>query len=452
MSEYFLHYLWQYQFFNSLSLTTCSGESLQVLYPGIRNSNQGPDFNHSRILLDGIEWHGHVEIHLKSDDWMVHHHDRDKAYDAVILHVVWEHTIEITRTDASVIPVLELKKLVDPVFIDKYKSFQNSGIQLPCQYYLHELPNVYVEDMKGKVVVERIQRKATKVLEMVSDNNNHWEESFWQLMARNFGFKLNDEAFEVLGKAVPYKLVLQYASTPLVLEALLFGQAGFLDDAPEDSYVLALKKEYAFLAHKHSLLNKKMNAHQWKFMRTRPVNFPTHRIAQLAALMSANNRLIGLLDSINHSNFTAFTLDGLLSEYWQNHYRFGEKSPTPHPVRLESSKPHIVINVLIPFQYARFLNGWGNYSLENALEDLLALPVEWNKVTKEWKALGLRLVSSFDSQATIELYKEYCLKRKCLYCSIGTHILTTLHGNSTSIHSNPISCRADEIPQENPPS
>lgn len=423
MNEYFLHFIWQYQYFNKQELKNNHGETLTILHPGFRNTDQGPDFSHARLLMQNIEWHGNIEIHLKSSDWFLHRHDKDKNYESVILHIVWEDDCQIRRDDQSLLPVLELRDKVDLAFMDKYRLFMNSGMQLPCQYYLKELDPVHITTMFDGTLTERLERKGREILKINKENQNNWEETFWQIFLSSFGFKINNDAFLQLSKALPYKLALKHSDNVLQLEALLFGQAGLLDHPGKDQYENSLRKEYTFLAHKYSLHEKKMNGHVWKFLRTRPYNFPTVRIAQLAALLQNCDNLINLI--YNRRNLEAYIkfLKTPVSTYWKEHYKFGEKIKGEVPGITENAIYNIIINVVIPFKVARALEIAHEHFLEEVLDLLEGLPAEQNKLSREWQKAGIKLKSAYDSQAGIELYNQYCLKRKCLYCKIGSQII-----------------------------
>ncbi len=423
MNEFFLHFIWQYQFFDKQALKTTNGDKITILNPGHHNTDQGPDFSHARILMDDMEWHGNVEIHLKASDWFLHKHQKDKNYDTIILHIVWDNDREINREDKSVIPVLELKDKVDIALLDKYRTFINSGIQLPCQYYLKGIQEVVVIGMFDKVLIERLERKGSEILDLYILNKNDWEETFWQTLARNFGFKINNDAFERLSRAVPYKLLLKHSDNIIKLEALLYGQSGMLEEAPEDSYTTLLKKEYAFLSHKYSLADKKMPAHTWKFLRTRPYNFPTIRIAQLAVMLKNSDKLINLIYEKKEIREYMQFLKTPVSNYWKEHYKFGEKMKTAVPGITETAVYNIIINVVIPFKTARYMAGISENFPDEQFGLLEKLPSEINKIANEWEGVGIKMKTAFDSQAGIELYNQYCLKRKCLYCTIGTHII-----------------------------
>lgn len=423
MDEFFLHFIWQHQYFDKQHLITSNDEQLVILHPGYRNTNQGPDFSHARLLMEEIEWHGNVEIHLKASDWYQHRHQYDKNYDTIILHVVWENDCAIQREDGSSIPVLVLKERVDLDFINRYKSFVNSDVQLPCQYFLAETDSAYITAMQDRVFAERLERKGSDILKLYKKNQHDWEEVFWQVLVSNFGFKINNEAFAQLSRAVPYKLLLRHADSQVQLEALLFGQSGLLDAAPEDDYVIALKNEYRFLAHKYSLHDKKMNPHVWKFLRTRPCNFPTVRIAQLATLLKNCDQLINIIYEIRTVSEYIALMKAPVSDYWQEHYKFGEKIKGKVPGIAETMVHTIIINVVIPFKTARYMAGQSEVFPQEVYQLLEKLPAEHNKLCTEWKNASLKIRNAYDSQALIELYNQYCIKRKCLYCMIGNYII-----------------------------
>jgi hypothetical protein len=423
MNEFFLHFIWRYQFFDKKLLKTTNEETIQIIQLGYPNTDQGPDFSQACLLINGMKWYGNIEIHLKASDWYLHKHQQNKNYDSVILHVVWENDRPVIREDNSLIPTLELKGKVDVTLVDKYRMFINSGLQLPCQYYLKEVPGIQMVDMVNRILVDRLERKGKEVLKLLEINEKDWQETFWQLLVRNFGLKINNEAFEQLSRAVSFKLVLKHADNRMQLEALLFGQAGFLEKPPVDSYSENLLKEYTFLAHKYALENKKMSNHLWKFLRTRPYNFPTIRIAQLAALLTIPEKLMNIIYEKRTLNEYVDFFQTKVNPYWKEHYNFGEKMKGGIPDISETTVYNILINVVIPFKMALYMGGLSGHFPEEQMELLEQLPAEINKVTKNFKNLGVKMKTGFDSQAAIELYTQYCLKRKCLYCNIGTYIV-----------------------------
>ncbi len=436
MDEYFLHFIWQYQFFSKENLRTETGALLSVFHPGYHNSDQGPDFSEARIGIELMEWYGNVEIHLKSSDWYAHQHQKDKRYDSIILHVVWENDCTIKRGDASEIPVLVLKGRVDSSLLDKYKTFINSGIHLPCSYYIKEMESVQLTAMFDKVLVERLERKGTALKRLTEENKNNWEETFWQIFVTSFGFKINNSPFEELAKAIPYKIIAKHKNSLFQIEALLFGQAGLLESDCTDDYFLKLKEEYLFLDVKYKLSNHKLEDFRWKFMRTRPRNFPTIRIAQLAAVLYHSTSILN--SALTNDSFEEIRnwLSKPISPYWQKHYHFGKANKGFSNTTTASLLHSIMINVVVPFQAARFAAGLSEDSLEKPIYLLEKMPMEKNKITAEWIRVGMLIKTAFDSQAGIELYTQYCIKRKCLSCSIGTSIIKSTNGNFTNINTN----------------
>lgn len=420
MTESFLHYIWQFQYFKKDELKTSAGEVLQIFQPGMRNSNAGPDFEEAKIKIGKLEWRGSIEIHIKASGWNDHHHSEDQAYEKVILHVVWENDKPIKRTDGTAMPTLELKNRVDPALWNRYKKLFTSVDSIPCANHWRQISDIVKLSMLEKTVVQRLELKAKGVMELLEKNNNDWEETCYQLVFKNFGFKVNAEPMLQLARALPYKILLKH---PTQLEALLLGQAGFLDKAKEDEYVVALKHEYALLGKKYGLAEKQLNAVQWKFLRLRPGNFPTIRLAQLAALFTAHKNLFSkILETKTHKSITHL-LDVEQSAYWQQHYQVGKKSKVKIPGIGKASIENVVINTVAPLLTAYGMAHDDELFIDRAVELLQGIPAENNKIVREWAELGYKVKSAFDSQGFIELYNSFCLKRRCLECAIGSTII-----------------------------
>jgi hypothetical protein len=421
MNESFLHYLWQFQYFKKKDLLSFDGEELTVLKTGMLNSNAGPDFFNAKVKIGEIEWVGNVEIHIKSSEWFAHHHEKDSAYDNVILHVVWDNDKPVIRNGTS-IPTLELKNRVDPSLLQEYKRLINSSTSIACQKSFSQVDDLIKLSTLDKALMQRLETKANQVADLLKFNKNDWEETTYQLLARNFGFKVNAEPFFQLSKSLPYKII-QKQSSQLQVEALIFGQAGMLETKTKDEYISLLFKEYHLLEQKYSLTDFKLNPAQWRFLRLRPANFPTIRLAQFAVLLFKTKNIFSQLISIE--SYTSIQRIFVLpqSDYWETHYRFGKKSKGEVPELGEASIQNIVINTVAPLLVA-----YGKYKdeqsyVDRAVELLQQLSAEENKITKEWNALGLKVKNAFDSQAVIELYNNFCQKRQCLNCSIGISIL-----------------------------
>lgn len=396
---------------------------LQIFQPGLRNSNAGPDFEEAKIKIGKLEWRGSVEIHIKASGWNDHHHSDDPAYEKVVLHVVWENDKPIKRTDGTFMPTLELKNRADTALWNRYKKLFTSAEAIPCATSWSKIPDITKLSMLDKTVVQRLQTKGEVVKALLLKNNNDWEEICYQLLCKNFGFKVNAEPMLQLAHALPYRIILKHLDKPIQVEALLLGQAGFLEKAKEDEYVCVLIREYNLLRKKYSLDSKQINAVQWRFLRLRPANFPTIRLAQLASLLTTQKNLFSkILESTSYKQLSSL-LDVDQSEYWQQHYQPAKKSKTAVPALGKSSIENIIINTIAPLLMAYGQLHDEQVYINRAVDMLQHLPAENNKITREWSALGCKVTSAFDSQGLIELYNSFCTKRRCLECMVGSSII-----------------------------
>ena len=426
MTESFLHYVWQYQYFDRSDLRTTDGEPVSVFVPGIKNSDAGPDFFNARIRIGAVSWIGNVEIHIFSSGWTAHKHDLDDAYENVILHVVWKEDKKIKRKDDSGLPTIELKNRVDNVLLLQYRQLVNHPGSIPCARFFSDVKWITKVSMLEKALVQRLQTKANQVLQMFERNKHDWEETAYQLLSRNFGFKVNSEPFQQLAQALPYKTLMKHADKIVQVEALLFGQAGFLESTTGDDYFAVLKREYSLLSKKYGLELKRLHKTQWKFLRLRPANFPSLRLAQLASLLHQQQSIFSRI--VEASSYQSFLrIFGVTqSEYWQTHYQFSKPMPEPVPALGETSINNIIINTAVPL-----LAGYGKYRddqlfIDRAVEILQNTVSETNSIVTSWKELGFDSRSAGDSQSLIELYNNYCLRRRCLDCNIGFSIIRPL--------------------------
>lgn len=420
MDEQFLHYIWKFQKYNAHHLELVDGTSLTVFNRGNHNHDSGPDFEEARIKLDNMEWAGQIEIHINSSDWLKHGHQHDKAYKNVILHVVWENDVEI-QIAGSPIPTLELKNRVDLDLLAKYQSHLASKEEILCASQLPTVDSITISSMLDKVLSERLEQKATTILQILKDTKNDWDEAFYRTLASNFGFSVNKKAFLKLASFLPFKLINKYTQKPESIEALLFGQAGFLE-AGDDSYLLKLKKEFDFLVSKHELKNG-LAKNEWKFGKMRPANFPSVRLSQFAALLSQNPHLFSNLIEVKNVQEFILAINCELSDYWVAHYDFGKIKKKKSMKVGDATFHNIIINTLTPIlaAYAKY-TGDQQY-MDRALDLLEYLPKESNRITKEWISVGQVPKTAFDSQAQIQLYKNYCQTHKCLSCNIGVALL-----------------------------
>lgn len=423
MTEAFLHYVWLHQYFDRADLCTTAGEALNVISPGVLNRESGPDFAGAKVRIGDIQWAGHVEIHLRSSDWFAHRHQHDDAYGNVILHVVWEHDREVPHADQSPVPTLMLKGRVPLTLLDQYRKLVQSGLAIPCQSQLAAIPSLIRHAMLDRALANRLERKAAEVSDRLARNGGDWESTAYQLLARNFGFKVNADPFLRLAEVLPLRILQRHRGQRLQLEALLFGVAGFLKAPLQDPYVRELFTTYEFLRKKYSLGAAELNPAQWRFFRLRPANFPSLRIAQLAALIDSHTSLFDTLIHIPDGAHLHEWLNAPLSDYWHRHYRFGQKALKSKSGLGEQSVDNVIINTLVPLRaaYSRAVDQ--PTLLDDTLRLLEKTPAEDNRITRIWSLLDFKAAHAFDSQAQIELYHEYCQKRNCLNCHIGGALL-----------------------------
>ncbi len=419
MQETFLHYIWQHQYFNKQNLRTTEGEEIQILHPGYRNSNAGPDFFNARVRIGMIEWVGSVEIHVNASSWLQHKHDLDAAYDNVVLHVVWKNDKPVRRHDTSLLSSIELKNRIDEKLLLTCNKLVNSRDVIPCSGVLATVPDVVKISMLDRTPLQRLQTKSQTVLDLYERNQHDWEETCYQLLCRNFGFKVNAEPFLQLAQMLPYKILLKHADNLLQLEALLFGQAGLLEESKQDAYYELVRREYSLLSHKYQLAGKRMEKARWRFLRLRPANFPTIRLAQLAMLIHQRKNIFSNILFITNAKTLKEFFSVTQSEYWRQHYQFFKKSDGAIPGLGDASVENILINTVAPILTACSRQKDDPTLIARAVDILQQCSAEDNTVTRQWGALGINVTNAFDSQALLGLHHEYCLPKKCLECNIG---------------------------------
>jgi len=416
MTKRLLQFIWQFQYFNNNELRTSAGASIQIIFPGQFNTNQGPDFSEAKIKIGKETWAGNVELHLKTSDWKKHKHDRDQNYTNVILHVVWENDFDKEYT----VPVLELKERVSKILLERYEDLMNAMGFIACENSIHTVRDITWNSWKERLLAERLIRKSKTVEFYLGQSGYHWEETFWWLLARNFGIKLNADTFQEVAKAIPLGIIARHKNQIHQLEALLLGTAGLLKDKFDEDYPRMLQKEYRFYKNKYGL--KQINSPVY-FLRMRPGNFPTIRLAQLAMLVHDSAHLFSKIkESVSVSDMKKW-FDVTANDYWHYHYRFDETSSFKKKRLGSDMIDNIIINTIIPMLFA-----YGSYHKEEkykqkALRWLEETSPEINSITKGFQQLKTENKSAFDSQALIELKNEYCNKKRCLDCAVGNAIL-----------------------------
>ena len=417
--EQLLHYVWKHKIFPLKELKTTTGQQGEFIDTGLANTDAGPDFFNAKLKLDGVLWIGNIEIHERSSDWFKHGHHADAGYNSVILHIASEIDTEISRSNGERIPQIQL--ICPEAVRTNYKELLETDSYPPCYRIIPSLPPFTAHSWMTALQMERFEQKATLLNERLKRCQGNWEDAFFITLARNFGFGLNGDAFETWAHRLPFRAVDKHRNDLFQIEAIFFGQAGILEDSDGDGYYLRLKKEYTYLQHKFGLIP--MDASLWRFLRLRPANFPHIRIAQLACLY---HRAYGLLSRIMETETLQGVRDilkGGTSEYWLTHYTFGGSSPSRPKTLSNTSLDLLIINTVVTFLYAYGLHKGNRVLCARAGSFLEELKAENNYITRMWEQCGMKASNAADSQALIQLKKEYCDKKKCLYCRIGYEYL-----------------------------
>ncbi|RRO16408.1 DUF2851 family protein [Flavobacteriaceae bacterium 14752] len=424
MQEDFLHHVWQYQKFqHQETLKTNQGENLQILSVGQHNKHQsGPDFFNAKIKIDNQIWAGNIEIHLKSSDWYAHQHENDSAYDNVILHVVWDDDVEIYRKDNTIIPSLSLKNKVDSKVFKRYEQLLKvKPQQINCEKSFAGFDDFVLQNWLERVYIERLERKSDLILKLLNQSQNNWEAVLFQLLSKNFGLNINGSAFLELSKTVPYKVIAKHHHNIEDLEALLLGQSSLLSIETEDQYLKKLQERYQYLKHKYELQQAK---EQPKFFRLRPDNFPSLRLAELAAVYHQQPQLFQNLISAKSKNDIYKLFEVELPEFWKTHFSLTKQSQ-PKTKRLSQNFIDLlIINTIVPLKF--FYQKQTNNEIPNdeLFELISSLKPERNRKVDVFENLRPKTnQNALHSQALLQLKTEYCDKNYCLKCHLGKRIL-----------------------------
>ena len=427
MREDFLHYAWQHQYFDKTDLRTTGGEEIQVLRPGQRNADAGPDFLNARLRLGEVEWNGAVEIHLRASDWQRHNHQVDAKYDQVVLHVVLTADADVCRTNGSLIPALALGPRLAPDLLARYEALVQAppAAALPCAPLLPQVPMLTRILMTERALLERVKRKADVLAELNGRLGHDWEATAYHALMAAFGFQKNSEPLARLAKAVPLAVLRRHRHDARQLEALLFGQAGFLVENEEtqgDAYLADRRQEHEFLRHKYGLAAAALGDHEWNYLRLRPANFPAVRLGQLVGLLHRRPALFdALLTAASVAALGEFFAGAPAPDYWRQHYRPGRAGKVP--ALGKSSIELLIINVVVPLRVAYARHTGQPELVESSVALLGQLPAEHNQYTDRYASLGFEHRTAADSQGLLALHQGYCQPRRCLHCAIGVKLV-----------------------------
>jgi hypothetical protein len=421
MTEEFLYYVWQYNLFSKTALFTSDNQEIIILKSGIQNKNSGPDFLNAQLKIDNQLWAGNVEMHVKSSDWYLHNHEEDTNFDAVILHVVWENDAVVFMKNNKPLPTFEIKNFVDEKLLSNYNSLiYNKQNWIPCENQIKNVGDFLINNWLERLYFERLEQKSVFIKEVLKQANNDFEAVLFQLLAKNFGLKVNGDSFLQLAKSIDFSVVRKERFDKQKLTALFFGQAGFFEEDVQNDYFSLLKSEYEYLKHKynlHSIPNK-----NFQFFRMRPQNFPTIRIAQLASLFFTHQNLFSKLMSIDKKEdfYKLFSFD--IQEFWKTHYTFESESKKSAKKLSKSFIDLLLINTIVPLKFV-YLQSRGSVDEEEILQLVRQIPSEKNSIIDQFSKLKMTSKNALESQALLELKNNYCTKKRCLQCAIGNNLL-----------------------------
>lgn len=421
MTEEFLHYLWKFKLLKG-EFVLSSGEYVEIIHPGLHNSDAGPDFFNAKIKIGSTLWAGNVEIHVKASDWLLHQHQNDSAYDSIVLHVVHQNDATIKRKNMEIIPCIEVSNAYDKELYHRYQDFLSNKNWIPCERLFKNADHFITVSWLERLLIERIENKTQEIYAKLKLSQNNWESCFYQLLAKNFGFKLNALPFELLANSLPIHILAKHKNSDFQLAALLFGQAALLNDEYKDRYPQSLLSEYQFLSKKYKL--HPISGHLWKFLRLRPMNFPTIRISQFANLIFQSKHLFSKIIEAKkiEAIYQLFQLSA--DTYFDNHYLFDEENAIKKPKHIgKNSIDLLIINTIVPMLFCYANEKDEKDYQERALNFLEQIKPEYNSIIKKWISIGWKVDNAFQSQALLELKNKYCDQKKCLQCRIGNDLL-----------------------------
>ncbi|WP_040491889.1 DUF2851 family protein [Xanthomarina gelatinilytica] len=421
MQEDFLHYIWQHKKMSVAHLKTTQHETLEIVSVGQHNTNSGPDFFNAQLKIADQLWAGNVEVHVKSSDWFVHNHETDQAYDNVILHVVWEHDTEIFRKNNSIVPTLELKEVVDKMVLLNYSKLLSAKDKwINCEADFAEVAPFVLESWLERLYIERLERKSETIEKLLQDSKNNWEAVLFKMLAKNFGLKVNGEAFFSMANAVDFQIIRKLQNNQSTLEALFFGLTGLLDQDIQEPYFLVLQKEYRYLKRKYNLHDTEVVPIQ--FFRLRPQNFPTIRLSQLATLYHLHSSLFSQIMEISSLKTIYKLFQVSTSVFWETHYSFGKVSKPSNKKITKAFVDLLIINTIIPIKFA-YARHQGKDVNDFLLELIQQIPSEKNSIVSAFNKIKKVSHTAMQSQALIQLKTTYCDKNQCLKCAVGNALI-----------------------------
>jgi hypothetical protein len=419
MTEEFLQYIWKHQLYEQKTYHADTGEEIQIIFPGEHNVDSGPDFSNTKIRINGTLWAGNCEVHLSASDWQKHRHIENKAYENVILHVSLKNDYIIKTINGRRIPSIEI--CFDDQIEDNYNKLYHNNLLIPCSDKIGLIDRLYISSWLTKLMIERLEKKTYEIETLLEKTKSNWEEAFYYSITRSFGFKVNSQPFEMLARSLPLSILGHHKSNLFQIEALLFGQSGMLNNTIDDEYSIKLKTEFKYLQKKYNL--KPIEKHLWKFLRLRPANFPTIRLAQFANLIFKSSSLLSIILETEDIDQLETLLDISASSYWDNHFQFSKPSKFIVKKLSKESRDLIILNTIVPFLFIYGIKRCIQKYQDRALIFLEALKPEKNSIIAKWTEYGIEARNAFESQALLQLRNEYCNKKRCTECTIGNRVI-----------------------------
>ncbi|SDX50277.1 Protein of unknown function [Lutibacter oricola] len=424
MKENLLHFVWKLKMFTTKKkILSTKGDLIEIISAGTENLNSGPDFFNSKIKIANQLWVGNVEIHVKSSNWYEHNHQEDERYNSIILHVVWEHDVEVFRNTNENIVTLELKNFISPVVLAQYnKLFLQPKKWINCENEIENIDSFVLNHFFEQLYFERLEQKSSLISQKLKNSNYNWETVFFSFLSKAFGLKVNGDSFYNFSNSFDFSLVRKTGSNLFQLEALFFGQAGLLENEYESTYYNSLKSEYNYLKSKFKTTS--INKNEIQFFRLRPNNFPTIRLSQLATLYHKHQNLFSKIIEINSLDGFYKLFEVTTTEYWETHYTFETTSKKNVKKITKAFVDLLLINVIIPFKFL-YLQQQGKTDYAEIMKLIEAIKPEKNSIISNFDSLKIKSTNAFETQALLQLKNEYCSKLKCLNCAVGKTLLTS---------------------------
>lgn len=424
MREDLLHFIWKYRKLQLADLRTSNNESLSIIDSGLHNHLSGPDFFNAKVRIDNQLWAGNVEIHLNSSDWYLHRHEKDSNYDSVILHVVWSDDASIYRKDGSEIPTIALKNYISKTLLQSYQELFNKKQKtfINCEKNLDTTDTFVIQNWLERMYFERLENKSAFIFELLERSKNDWEQVLFTLLLKNFGLKINGEAFLSLSNHLEFATIRKLRLETQQLESVFYGMSHLLDDETIlDFYHIKLKKEYEYLKRKFSLNN--VGVMKPEFFKLRPPNFPTIRLSQIANLYGVHESIFDKVIKSDKIEELYVLFDVSASPYWNDHFTFGKSSKKSTKKLSKSFIDLLIINTILPLKFC-YAKHFGNDVNETIVKVITEIASEKNSIISSFKKHSLVSNNAKESQALIQLYNNYCTKNKCLDCAIGSSMLS----------------------------